>query len=111
MTTQDRRRAERHPVDIPGELFLAGGRSVPVRIQNLGELGALLAMADLEQTVGEGDRAVLDHPLLKDGKPSKKHVRTPGSVMRVELEFEQGSVARYLAIYFDGGGVPTGYRG
>ena len=111
MTTKpERRRADRHPVDIPGELFLADGRRVAVRIQNLGEMGALLAMADLEESVEEGDRAVLDHPVLKDGKATRKHARTPGCVVRVALEFEVGAVARYLAVFFDGGGLPVGYK-
>ena len=111
MTTKpERRRAERHPVDIPGQLFLSGGRRVAVRIQNLGEMGALLAMSDLEEIVEEGDRAVLEHPILKDGRATRKNARTAGSVVRVALEFEESGVARYLAVFFDGGGVPAGYR-
>jgi len=107
----ERRRAERHPVDLAGDLLLSGGRRVPVRIINLGELGALLEATDLEEAILEGERAVLEHPalehaLLEERRPSG---RTVGSVVRVELEFAAAGVSRHLALFFDGGPLPEGY--
>lgn len=35
--------------------------------------------------------------------------RTPGAVVRVDLEFSgQSGVSRHLAVYFDGGAMPEG---
>ena len=107
MTAPERRRAERHPVDLPGTLFLAEGRRVPVRIADLGELGALLTLADLEDPVLEGERALLEHPHVDDGG-ARGTKRTSGRVVRVELDFEPGGVVRRIALFFDGGGAPAG---
>jgi hypothetical protein len=104
----ERRRAERHAVDFPAEVLLAGDRRVRVRVVNIGALGALCEASDLEEAVIEGERAVLDHPVVVDGRPSRKRARTVGSVVRVDLEFTEGSVCRHLAIYFDGGPPPEG---
>ena len=106
MTNPERRRADRHPVDYAGVLFLAGGQRVEVRIKNLGQMGALVQVSDLEQRVQEGDRAVLDHPVLGDG--TERRV-TAGAIVRVELDFEGDGVNRELAVYFDGGPTPEGY--
>ncbi len=108
MAESDRRRAERHPVDLAGELRLSNGRRVPVRILNLGPLGALLEATDLEEAILEGERALLDHPVLVDARPQGQRAETPGSVVRVELEFAAAGVSRHLAIYFDGGARPEG---
>ena len=108
MTGTERRRAERHPVDAPGTLFLSDGRRVPVRIADLGELGALLEITDLEDPVLEGERAVLEHPRLDAGRPTGPGVRSTGRVVRVELEFEETGIVRRLAVFFDGGGPPEG---
>lgn len=110
MSGSERRRAERHPVDISGRLFLSDGRSVDVQIKNLGTLGALVQIGDLEEAVFEGERAVLDHPRLTDGnEPTEEHVRTAGRIVRVELEFLEEGVTRQLAMHFDGGEPPDGY--
>ena len=77
-----------------------------VRIQNLGQLGAMVRVTDLEQTVQEGDRAVLDHPVY--GSEGQRR-RTPCAVVRVDLEFEGEEVNKELAVYFDGGAAPDGY--
>ena len=106
MTNSERRRADRHPVNYAGTLYLVGGVAVAVRIKNLGQMGALVQVSDLEHTVTEGDRVVLDHPLLGDAAARRK---TPGSVVRVELDFEGEVVNRELAVYFDGGPAPEGY--
>jgi hypothetical protein len=109
MAESDRRRSERHPVDIPGTLYLSDGREVPVRIQNLGELGALVRITDLEEAVLEGERAVLQHPVTVEGVVHHGEiVRTAGAVVRVELDFEEQGIARELAVYFDGGAKPEG---
>jgi len=106
MTSPERRRANRHPVDFAGTLHLAGGRAVDVRIKNLGQMGALVQIRDLEEGVQEGDRAVLDHPLLGEGEDRR---RTACAVVRVELDFEGDGVNRELAVYFDDGLAPDGY--
>ena len=109
MTTPERRRSERHPVDIPGTLYLSDGRAVPVRIQNLGELGALVQITDLEEPVLEGERAVLQHPVTVEGVVHHGEMaQTAGSVVRVELDFEERGICRELAVYFDGGIKPEG---
>ena len=112
MASSERRRSDRLPVDIPGELFLSDGRHVPVRIKNLGRLGALVQITDLEEAVLEGERAVLAHPSLEgadedpDGAP---RLRTACAIVRVELDFEAEGICRELAVYFDGGASPEGY--
>jgi hypothetical protein len=106
MTVPERRRAERHAVDAPGTLFLSEGRRVGVRIADLGELGALLSLTDLEDPVLEGERALLEHPDVGAGAGAVK--RTPGRVVRVELDFEPEGVVRRVALFFDGGGPPIG---
>ena len=112
----ERRRADRLPVDLPAVLFLSGGRSVPVRIRNMGAMGALVQIPDLEVSVLEGDRIVLEHPVFApDATPeafaAADRVRTAGAVVRVELDFEVEGVKRELAVYFDGGAEPEGYDG
>ena len=103
MNGPERRREVRHPVDLPGVLHLAGGRTVEVRIQNLGRMGALVRVPDLEQPVREGDRAVLEHPLIDDRSQQRA---SRCAVVRVELDFEEEGVTRALAVYFDGGAAP-----
>lgn len=93
-------------MDLPGELFLSHGRCIPVRIENLGQLGALVAAADLEEAVLEGERVVLGHPVLGDDGPTTETARTAGAVVRVDLEFSDTGVWRHLAVFFDGGSKP-----
>lgn len=112
MGTSERRRAARLPVDISGELFLSDGRRVPVKIKNLGRLGALVQITDLEEPVLEGERAVLDHPRMdEDEQDTGERARTPCAIVRVELDFEAEGICRELAVYFDGGPRPDGYVG
>jgi len=106
MSGSARRRAERHPVDASGVLILAEGRQVPVTIADLGELGALLTMTELEDAVLEGERAFLEHPVLREGHATSGTLRTPGRVVRVELDFEPEGIVRRVALFFDGGGGP-----
>jgi hypothetical protein len=110
MEGSERRRAERHPVDLAGVLHLSQGRRVPVRIANIGPLGALLRVTDLEEPIFEGERAVLDHPAIIDGMAQERRARTRGSVVRVEMDFAEDGVSRQLAVYFDGGPLPEGYE-
>ncbi len=114
----ERRSSERLPVDLPGELFLSAGRRVAVRIQNIGRLGALVQITDLEDAVLEGERAVLDHPVLDDETAADlsklldgKRALTPCAVVRVALDFEATGIHRELAVHFDGGPGPDGYEG
>jgi hypothetical protein len=96
-------------VDLPGELFLSEGRSVAVRIKDIGELGALVLITNLEEPVLEGERAVLEHPIAVEGVVHPDEVRrTPCAVVRVELDFEESGICRTLAVYFDGGMPPEG---
>jgi len=105
----ERRRAERVPTRIPARLLLAGGRDTPATIENIGELGVLLGVSDLEIDIAEGERALLEHPRIVDGKPvGKIPVRTAGCVVRVQLELDVGAVVRHVAVYFDGGPKPVG---
>lgn len=104
----DRRRAQRHVVNVPGELCLSEGRRISVRIVNLGVLGALIQVTDLEEAILEGERAVLEHPVLDDGLPTGELQRTVGAVVRVELDYGQEGVTRHLAVFFDGGAPPDG---
>ena len=104
----ERRRAERQPVDITARLLLAGGRVAEARIKNLGELGVLLSVSDLELEIHEGERALLEHRRIVDAKAKGPKVRTPGAVVRVELDMEPGSIVRQVAVYFDGGPKPVG---
>ena len=109
MNAPERRRAERHPMDAPGTLFLSEGRRVDVRIADLGQLGALLSLSDLEDPVLEGERALLEYP-GQDGQADGQVRRTPGRVVRVELDFEPEGVVRRVALFFDGGGAPAGTK-
>lgn len=114
----ERRRSERVPTSIPARLLLAKGRAADVTISNVGELGALVTLHDLEVEVREGERALLVHPPLLDGRPSasaargatKGAVRTAAAVVRVDLDLE-GDVVRHVALYFDGGPLPLGVEG
>lgn len=106
MGTSERRRVERHRLDVQGELFLSHGRCIPVRIVDLGVLGALVAIGDLEEAVLEGERVVLGHPLLEDGHAVPGRSKTAGAVVRVDLEFSDAGVSRHVAVYFDGGAHP-----
>ena len=108
MTVPERRRAERHAVNASGTLFLSDGRRVDVQIADLGELGALLSVTDLEDAVVEGERALLEHPLLVEGRAGRRRERTAGRIVRVELDFEAEGVVRRIAVFFDGGGAPEG---
>ena len=107
----ERRRAERVAVEVPARLWLGEGRCVDVVIRNVGVLGALLTMTDLEESVHEGERALLEHPRIVDGKAQKAVVRTPAAVVRVELDVERAGVVRQVALYFDGGPRPVGVAG
>jgi hypothetical protein len=102
----ERRRAERLPVSIPARLLLSGGRETSCVIRNVGELGVLIAVTDLETEIHEGERALLEHPRIVDGNARKQVVRTPGAVVRVELDMEKAAVVRQVALYFDGGPSP-----
>jgi hypothetical protein len=106
----DRRRAERHGVDVPGRLFLGQTRQIKVRVRNIGTLGALLQIADLEEPVFEGERAVLEHPRFASGRVEQRATCSVCRIVRVELEFEEAGVARQLAVYFDGGAAPEGVK-
>jgi hypothetical protein len=106
--TDERRRTERIAVEIPARLLLAGGREAAVTIRNVGELGVLVSVTDLEIGIHEGERALLEHPRLVDGHPDKALVRTPAAVVRVELDFDPGAITREVALYFDGGPRPSG---
>lgn len=108
--SDERRRTERIAVQIPARLLLAGGREATVTIRNVGELGMLVSMTDLELEIHEGERALLEHPRLTDAKPDKgtAKVRTPASVVRVELDFDPGAITREVALFFDGGPRPVG---
>ena len=106
MSASERRRAERHAVDVEGVLVLSAGLQVPVTIADLGEMGALLTMTELEDAVLEGERAILKHPMLSDGRLSKRKAETAGRVVRVELDFEPEGIVRRVALFFDGGGGP-----
>lgn len=105
---EDRRRATRIPTEIPAKLYLAGGKHADVTISNVGELGVLLSLSDLEVTVHEGDRAMLEHPTIVDGVPQGgKHKKTPAAIVRVDLDLESGAVVRHVALFFDGGPKPA----
>jgi hypothetical protein len=104
----ERRRAPRFDVTAPGRLHLAGGRSADVVLRNVGELGALVSIEDLELTIAEGERALLEHPAFLDGRITDRHVRTAAAVVRVELDLDGEGVARQVALHFDGGPRPEG---
>jgi hypothetical protein len=109
----NRRRSERTPTSIPARLHLAHGRDADVTISNVGELGALVTLYDLEVEVREGERALLEHPPLLDGHAGKGVVRTPAAVVRVDLDLTTDAsgpasgVVRHVALYFDGGPKPV----
>jgi hypothetical protein len=102
----DRRRAKRHAVELPGRMLLDDGVQAEVVVRNIGELGALVSLADLEVTVREGDRVTLEHPEVVDGKVGKKTVRRSGAIVRVDMELVSRAVVRQLAIFFDDGPSP-----
>lgn len=104
----ERRRTERVAVQVPARLRLGGGREAAVTIRNVGELGMLVSSTDLELEIHEGERALLEHPRLVDGKPTGAHVSTAAAVVRVELEFDPGAITREIALFFDGGPKPAG---
>jgi hypothetical protein len=104
--TDERRRSARRDVQIPAVLRLGGGRSVAARIRNVGELGALVEIVDLEVSVEEGERALLVHPRIVDGEPSGPTVETAASVVRVDLDVDATAIVRHVALYFDGGPRP-----
>lgn len=106
--TDERRRAPRYALDVPAELFLSGGRRISVRIVNIGQKGALVQIADLEVAVLEGERAMLEHPLLDaEGHAAAETAKTAGAVVRVELDFADAGVSRHMAMFFDGGAGPA----
>lgn len=104
----ERRRAPRYDVTAAGRIHLAGGRSADVVLRNVGELGALISLDDLEVTIAAGERAVLEHPAFVDGRATRKRVRTPAAVVRVDLDLDGDSVSRHVALHFDGGPRPEG---
>lgn len=92
-------------------MFLSDGRSMPVKIKNLGRLGVLVEITDLEEAMMEGDRCVVEHPLLDEaGGAQSERRRTVGTIVRVELEFHPEGIRRQMAVYFDGGAAPRGYE-
>src|SRR5262245_65903382 len=103
----ERRRAERRKVEIAARLLLGAGRETPCVIRNVGELGVLLAVSDLEFDIRDGERALLEHPRIVDGYPRKQIVLTSGAIVRVELDMEPGGVVRLVALYFDRGPSPV----
>jgi hypothetical protein len=104
--SDDRRRSERHPVEVPAKLVLDDGVVADVVVRNLGDLGALVSTSDLEVAVREGDRALLELMEFRDGHFGDHVVRRAGSVVRVEMELGERAVLRQLAIFFDGGADP-----
>lgn len=105
----ERRRAERVSTAIPARLFLQGGGAVEATIRNVGELGVLVSLTDLEHEIREGQRALLEHPLIVDGVPQGgPPLRSAAAVVRVDLDLEPGAIVRHVALYFDGGPRPVG---
>lgn len=105
----ERRRAERISTAIPARLLLQGGGSVEGVIRNVGELGVLMALTDLEHEIREGQRVLLEHPRIVDGVPQGgPPARSAAAVVRVDLDLEPGAIVRHVALYFDGGPRPSG---
>jgi hypothetical protein len=102
----DRRRSRRHEVRIPARLVLDDGVETEVVIRNIGDLGALVSVSDLEVPVHEGDRAILEHPEMRGSRPGKRTVRRTGAIVRVDMELAARAVLRQLAIFFDDGPSP-----
>jgi hypothetical protein len=102
----ERRRAQRIPTKVPAQLRLSAGRVVDVVISNVGETGALVSLRDLEVEVHEGERALLEHPLIVNGVATSKPMRTAAAVVRVDLDLEPGAIVRHVALHFDGGPAP-----
>jgi hypothetical protein len=101
----DRRRSKRLAVEIPARLLLDDGVEAEVVVKNIGDLGALLSLSDLEVTVREGDRSILDYP-DPSSKSGKKRLRRSGAVVRVDMELVSRAVVRQLAVFFDDGPSP-----
>jgi len=106
----ERRRVPRFDVTAPARLLLAGGRSAPVILRNVGELGALVSIGDLELAISAGERALLEHPAFVDGHATERRLRTPAFVVRVDLDLdlEGDRLDRQVALHFDGGALPEG---
>src|SRR5262245_25455836 len=104
----ERRRAPRHDIASDARLHLAGGRSADVVLRNVGELGALISLEDLEMPIEEGERALLDHPGVLAGRLTDERVRSIAAVVRVTLDLDTAGVARLVALHFDGGPRPVG---
>jgi hypothetical protein len=102
----ERRRSARRDVSIPAVLHLSGGRGVPVAIRNVGELGVLVEIGELEVAVAEGERALLEHLRIVDEEAVGPLVKTPAAVVRVDLDVEEKAIVRHVALYFDGGPSP-----
>jgi hypothetical protein len=102
----ERRRARRHDVEIPARLVLDDGVETDVVIRNIGDLGALVSVSDLEVPVHEGDRAILEHPQMQGAKPGRRMIRRTGAIVRVDMELASRAVLRQLAIFFDDGPAP-----
>ena len=103
----DRRRGLRQSVQVPARLSLPGGRRLDVMIRTSGELGVLVYATDLEVEIHEGERALLEHPVIMDGAPTKTRAKTTALVVRVELDMEPGAIVRHIALFFDGGPSPA----
>ena len=104
----ERRRKDRMPVDLPGTLYMTGGRNISARLVNVGGNGVLVRLQDFEHAVEENERVLVEHPGYRGDMPhpDEPSAKTPGVVVRVEVDFSESGITRHVAIHFDGGPAP-----
>jgi hypothetical protein len=94
MAEPERRSHKRARVDYPVRVRAASGEEFDGTVDNLGELGALVATRNLEVTFDVGDVLTLR---IDTGKGT---VEAEGQVLRIEQEFAEGDVGRSFAVRF-----------
>lgn len=95
MGAEEKRSHPRTSVDFAAEITTPSGAVLRCRIENLGQLGALVSTAELEGTLVVGDRVQ-----VKIERGDEEAIAVDGEVLRVDQEFVGGDVRRAMAVRF-----------
>lgn len=94
MAGPERRSHGRERVDFPVRIRIASGEEFDGVVDNLGDLGALVATANLEAALDVGATVTLR---IDTGKGV---VVAEGEVLRIEQEFAEGDIRLSFAVRF-----------